>query len=137
MKNIVLLFCAIFISCNQKIDVSKIDIINGYWQIQKVEDGNGNEKDYKINEFYDYFEIKNNSGFHKKVQWQPTNKFLVNDAQDSLKIIVKNDKVFLEFYSKFGKHIDELTLLTEEEMILISKEKVKFYYEKVNVNTNK
>ncbi|WP_309607692.1 hypothetical protein [Flavobacterium sp.] len=137
MKNIILLLFVIFSSCSQKIDVSKIDFINGYWQIQKVEDANGNEKEYKINEFYDYFEVKKNIGFHKKVQWQPTNKFLVNDAQDNLKIIPKDDKVFLEFYSQFGKHKDELILLSKNEMILESKEKVKFYYDKVIINTNK
>lgn len=135
MKNIVLILFVVFYSCSQKVDASKIDLINGYWQIQKVEDGNGNEKEYKINEFYDYFEIKNKIGFHKKVQWQPTNKFLVNDAQDNIKIISKEDKVFLEFYSQFGKHIDELILISNDEMIIVSKEKVKFYYDKVIVNT--
>ena len=137
MKNIILLLFVIFSSCTQKVEVSKINLINGYWEIQKAEDANGNEKEYKINEFYDYFDIKKNIGFHKKVQWLPTNKFLVNDAQDNLKIIVKEDKVFLKFYSEFGEHIDELVLISEDEMILVSKEKVKFYYHKVILNTNK
>ena len=137
MKNIILLLFVIFSSCTQKVEVSKINLINGYWEIQKVEDANGNEKEYKINEFYDYFDIKKNIGFHKKVQWLPTNKFLVNDAQDNLKIIVKEDKVFLKFHSEFGEHIDELVLISDDEMILVSKEKVKFYYQKVTLNTNK
>ena len=137
MKNIILLLFVIFSSCTQKVEVSKINLINGYWEIQKVDDANGNEKEYKINEFYDYFDIKNNIGFHKKVQWLPTNKFLVNDDQDNLKIIVKKDKVFLKFYSEFGTHIDELASISDNEMILVSKEKVKFYYHKVILNTNK
>jgi hypothetical protein len=94
MKKYVLIFIIIVISsCSQKVDLASIDLINGYWQIKKVVNANGDKKDYKINEVYDYFEVKNNIGFHKKVKWQPTGTFLVNNAQDSVKITNIDNKI--------------------------------------------
>jgi hypothetical protein len=127
----------ILVGCSQKVDVSKIDTINGYWQISKVTDADGNKKEYPINEIYDYFEIKKNNGFHKKVLWQPDGTFLVNDLQDKVKITVAQEKVILDFTSKYGSHTDELASISDDEMVLISKEKIKFYYKKVIVDETK
>jgi hypothetical protein len=132
MKKIVLFSLLALISCSKKVEIASISKLNGYWQIQKVEDANGNKKDYPINEVYDYFEVKNNSGFHKKVTWQPDGTYLINDLQDEVKIIVKNDKVIVDFKSKFGNHIEELVAISENELVLKSKEEVSFYYTKVN-----
>lgn len=130
-KYIVLGLVFLILGCSQKVDISKIDSLNGYWQISKVLDDNGNKKEYPINEVYDFFEIKNKKGFHKKVVWQPTGKFLVNDMQDDVKLVQLEEEFFLEFSSKFGKHMDQLASISDNEMVLISKEKVKYYYSKV------
>lgn len=139
MKKALLLFMLtlVFASCSQKVDVSKIEAINGYWQISKVTDADGNKKEYPINEIYDYFEIKNNIGFHKKVKWQPDGTFLVNDLQETLKVTAVNEMVLLDFSSKYGKYSEELASLSDDEMVLVSKEGVSFYYKKVILNETK
>jgi hypothetical protein len=136
-KIILFLILIAFLGCSKKVDFAKINVINGYWQIKKVEDDNGHKKDYPINEVYDYFKLKNNEGFHKKVKWQPDGSFLVNDLEDKVKIFEENQKIFISFTSKFGNHQEELTSLSDDEMILISNEKVKFVYLKVALNEEK
>jgi hypothetical protein len=132
MKKYVLIFVTVVISsCSQKVDLTSINLINGYWQIKKVVNAKGDKKEYKINEIYDYFEIKNNNGFHKKVQWQPTGTFLVNEAQDIVKISVEEEKVYLNFATQFGKHKEELESISDTEMVLVSDLETEFYYEKV------
>lgn len=137
MKKIALLLLIITSGCQQQIKDKDLNLINGYWQILKVEDANGNKKEYKINEIYDYFEIKNKVGFHKKVRWQPAAKFLVNNAQENLQIIKKDNDYYLKFGSENGNHVNKLKSLSEDNMTLESLEKVSFYYIKVNVNTPK
>jgi len=81
MKKTVLLFIA-FISvtaCKEKVKPEDISKINGYWEIETVTTPDGNEREYKISETIDYFEIKNDSGFRKKVMPQFDGKYLVND----------------------------------------------------------
>jgi len=50
MKKGILVFILTLVlaSCSQKVDVSKIDAINGYWQISKVTDADGNKKENPI-----------------------------------------------------------------------------------------
>ncbi|TGD58058.1 lipocalin family protein [Flavobacterium humi] len=135
MKKSILLFLltVVLASCSQKADPSKLPLINGYWQISKVTDEDGNKKEYPINEVYDYFDIKNNSGFHKKVQWQPDGTFLVNDLQEEVKVMVTADEIRLDFSSTYGKHSENLTSLSADEMVLVSKDQLRFVYKKVDV----
>ena len=139
MKKIIVLFIglAVFSSCSQKIDVSKIDAINGYWQINKAVNADDDKKEYPVNEVYDYYSIKDKVGFHKKVTWQPDGTFLVNDLQDKVKITVEKEKVFIEFSSEYGKYTEELESISNEEMILVAKDQTKFFYKKVVLETAK
>ena len=132
MKKYVIIFVTFVLSsCAEKVDPNQLNLINGYWQITKAVNANGDKKEYKINEIYDYFEIKNKVGLHKKVTWQPTGVFLVNDAQDAVTVTIAGEKVYLNFATAFGKHKEELTSLSDKEMILLSDVDTKFYYEKV------
>lgn len=139
MKKGIVLFMLtfVFVGCYQKVDVSKIGAVNGYWQISKVTDDDGNKKEYPINEVYDYFDIKNNVGFHKKVLWQPDGTFLVNDLQDKVKVVVADEKAVLNFTSPYGSHTEELGSISDDEMVLISNDGIKYYYKKVILNPKK
>jgi hypothetical protein len=133
-KYILILTAFLLFSCSEKVNPSQLNLLNGYWQITKAVNANGDKKEYKINEIYDYFEIKRTIGFHKKVTWQPTGTFLVNDAQDTVSIKISGETVYLNFSTPFGKHKEELVYLSEQQMILLSDIGTKFYYEKVVLN---
>ena len=139
MKKILILLFLISIcfGCSQKVDILKINTINGYWQITKAVNTNGDKKDYPINEVYDYYEIKNKNGFHKKVTWQPDGTFLVNDLSEMVKISDSTEGVFIQFTSKFGKHTERIESVSEKELVLETPDKAKLYFTKVVVNTQK
>ena len=63
---LVLFLC--FLACSERISVSDLNDINGYWEIQEVTFPNGKTKEYDVNMTIDYFEIDNLQGFRKKVQ---------------------------------------------------------------------
>ena len=77
------------ISCTSKPKKEDIVKLNGYWEIEKVVFSNGSKKEYTYNESYDYFQIKENSGFRKKVMPQLDGRFLVNNQLEKIKIIIK------------------------------------------------
>ena len=121
----------LFVSCQQKIKKEDIVKINGYWEIEKVVFEDGKNKDYTVNESYDYFEIgKNNSGFRKKVMPQLDGTFLVNDTQESLKIRLDEDKVFLDYDTSYAKWSEELIEITNDKMVFINSEKKEYHYKK-------
>ena len=136
MRRIILTLSALSVfSCTEKIDIENIEKINGYWQITKVETVDGEEKKYPVNENYEYFDIKNKSGFHKKVRWQPMGTFLVDDLQEKMTASEKEDGVVLDFSSNFGKHTEKVVQLSDSLLVLESPEGADFHYKKVNVNT--
>lgn len=69
MKNMfkILLLSLVFVSCGQKIEPTDIAKINGYWEIEKVVFDKGEDKDYKMNESFDYFTIKDKKGIRKRL----------------------------------------------------------------------
>lgn len=132
MKNLVgfLLVSFLIISCQQKIKPSEISKINGYWEIEKVVFDKGKDKDYDMNESYDYFEIANNKGIRKKVMPQLDGTFLVNDAYENVSIRLKEDRVFLDYATSFMKWSEEMTAISDTELVLINDEKTEYHYKK-------
>ncbi|MBC8884389.1 hypothetical protein H9X57_16510 [Flavobacterium piscinae] len=61
-----LLFSVALISCQEKVSPESISKINGYWEIQKVQLPDGQEKEYNINETVDYIEWNGKTGYRKK-----------------------------------------------------------------------
>ncbi len=132
MKRIfILMFLSLFLfSCKQKIVPADITKINGYWEIERVDLPDADHKEYRMNETYDYFEIKNNVGFRKKVMPQLNGTFLVNDAFENVKVLFKDDKVFLEFKTEFSTMKEELIEISAEKMVLKNKQDVEYQYKK-------
>ena len=135
MKRLILIFTTLVcFSCSEKIDPASLKHLNGYWQIEKVATAEGDDKEYKANEDYEYFELKDKKGIHKKVRWQPTGKFLTDDLYENVTVTEKDGEVLLQFSSTFGKHTNKITKITETELVLESENENEFYYQKVDVS---
>ena len=126
MKNIVgfILVSFLFISCQPKIKPEDISKINGYWEIEKVVFDQGKDKEYGINESYDYFQLdKDNAGFRKKVMPQLDGTFVVNDSQERVKIRFEDDKAFIDYATPYAKWSEELVAISNDELVLRNTEK--------------
>lgn len=133
MKNIVgFLFVSLFlISCQQKIKPEDISKINGYWEIEKVVFDQGEDKEYVVNESYDYFEIgKNNTGFRKKVMPQLDGTFIVNDTYENATVRFKDDQVFMDYSTPYAKWSEELIAISDKELVLKNEDKKEYHYKK-------
>ncbi|MEM8521654.1 lipocalin family protein [Flavobacterium sp. PL12] len=130
-KTFAILFISVlFICCKQKINPTDIAKINGYWEIEKVTFDKGDDKDYKINESYDFFEIKDNKGIRKKVMPQLDGTFLVNDTFENVVVRFADDKVFLDYQTDYAKWTEEVITLSAEELVLVNIEKTEYHYKK-------
>ena len=133
MKNTfrILFFSFLFVSCQQEIQPEDISKINGYWEIEKVVFDQGKDKEYGINESYDYFEIgKNNKGFRKKVMPQLDGTFIVNDAYENVKIRFEDDKAFIDYATPYAKWSEELIAVSDKELVLKNEQEKEYHYKK-------
>ena len=92
MKRILLLIVLLSVlSCKQKITEADISNLNGYWELEKVELPDGDKKEYKVNETIDFFKIKDEKGFRKKVMPQLDGTYLTNDIQEDIEDIAEDE----------------------------------------------
>ena len=127
----VFLVALLLVACKQKIAPADIANINGYWEIEKVVFEDGNEKQYGVNESFDYFQIdKNNSGIRKKVMPQLDGTFLVNDTFENVKVRFTDNRTFLDYNTPYAKWSEEILALTATELVVLNAEKKEYHYKK-------
>lgn len=142
MKNSlkIIFICLFFVGCQKEIKPEEIAFINGYWEIEKVVLNTGKEKHYKVNESYDFFELKaNNKGFRKKVSPQLNGTFLVNDTFENISLVYVDKAVFIAYATSYSKWKEEIIFLTKEKLVLRNDEKNEYHYKKtgpINILNN-
>jgi len=129
-KASVLLMALVLISCHSTVKKEELSKLNGYWEIKKVEQENGETKDYKINETIDYFEVKNNIGFRQKVMPQFDGRYKTNGIRENIKIVNKDNEYYLEYATPYGKWQELLYEIKDSTLILINKDKVEYEYKR-------
>lgn len=132
MKKIVLLVvtsCILF-SCSGSVSEDDIAKLNGYWEIESVIMPDGSEKDYTVNPTIDYFEIKANAGFRKKVMPQFDGTYKVNDGSEKIAISRKDDKTFIDYTTTYAKWQEELISLDDDELVVKNQHGIEYHYKK-------
>lgn len=132
MKNSLksLFVCLFLVSCQQKITTEDIQKLNGYWEIEKVTFDEGEDKEYKMNENFDYFKIANNEGIRRKVRPQFNGTFLFNEDYENVKVRFDKDHVYLDYSTPYAKWTEELLKLTDESMLIKNDQNKEYEYKK-------
>jgi hypothetical protein len=131
-KLLLLLFTAVvFVSCQEKkAETFDINLLNGYWEIEQVILSDGSRKDYKINENVDFFMVKSDTGFRKKVKPQLDGSYLVNESDEKLSIEKTAEGTFISYKTAYATWKEKITVLTAEQLILENNQKIKYQYKK-------
>jgi hypothetical protein len=127
--SILIVFFAL-ISCHSSINKDDIKKINGYWEIQKVTLATGEQKDFKVNETIDYFELKDNEGFRQKVMPQFDGKFNTNNIREQIKIVENSNTFSIEYKTKYGKWKEEIISIQDSILVLKNKDNISYTYKK-------
>jgi hypothetical protein len=133
MKKIVsIALLLLFSACHQKVTSNDIAYLNGYWEIEKVVFSNGSNKEYTYNESYDYFQVKDKSGFRKKVMPQLDGRFLVNNQLEKIKISFENEEVYINYNTPFAKWKEKIKAISKDKLVLINSSKAEYHYKKAS-----
>lgn len=132
MKNvlIVLFVCLSLASCQQKITPADIEKLNGYWEIEKVSFEEGDDKEYKMNENFDYFKIADNKGIRRKVRPQFNGTFLFNEDFENVKVRFENEHVYLDYSTAYANWTEELVEISDENMVIKNDQNKEYEYKK-------
>ncbi|WP_264531025.1 hypothetical protein [Flavobacterium sp. N502540] len=132
MKNtfMILVLSLLLISCKQEIKPADIAKLNGYWEIEKVVFDKGEDKDYGMNENFDYFNIKGTKGTRTKVMAQLDGTFLTTDTFEDVSIRFKGDQVFLDYKTDYAKWSEELISISDETFVVKNDQNKEYHYKK-------
>lgn len=125
------------VACQKEIKPGDVAKLNGYWEIEKVVLPNGNEKEYTVNETVDFFEIKGNTGFRKKVMPQLDGKYLDNGHAEQVKVTTADAKTYLNYATEYAKWKEEILELSDENLILKNDRNIEYHYKKPTAFTLK
>lgn len=130
---VLLVFSTVLLGCTTSVKKADIAKINGYWEIEKVIFEDGEDKEYTINETFDYFKIDTTGvGIRKKVMPQLDGTFLTNDTYEDVKFRFKEDKVFLDYTTFYAKWSEEVLKLTATELVVKNKDAKEYHYKKTD-----
>ena len=116
----------IIYSCNP---VNNINYLNGYWEINSVTFKGKELKDYPFSNTIDYFEIKDNQGFRKKVKPRIDGNFDITMHQINFELILKEKNKII----KYGKGInfkEKILVLDSLNLHLENEEGYMYRYKK-------
>ena len=117
-------------SCSKTITTDDLEKINGYWEIEKVILSDGTKKQYVVNEAIDYFELKANKGFRKKVVPQLDGTYLINNQSENIEIVKDKESFYILYNTKYTKFREQIVELRDSVLVLKTKQNVFYHYKK-------
>lgn len=124
------LFSVVLISCQEKVTSDSIAKINGYWEIQKVQWPDGQEKEYKVNETVDYMEWNDKTGFRKKVKPQLDGKYITNDELETIQITDSVGVFRIHYKTNYAQWSEQIVMLTDSVLVLKNKQNLEYHYKR-------
>jgi len=106
-----------------------LDLLNGYWEINQIENAHGSTKEYGLSQNIDFFELnKNGQGVRKKVQPDIQGNFTATNASENIDILIENNNVFLKYSTAFDTWQEEIVSLSQSELVLRNKDDYTYTY---------
>jgi len=131
MNKIILFFVfGLLFSCKQSFSDADLQNLNGYWEIEKVEQPDGDKKEYKVNETIDFFKIENKKGFRKKVMPQMDGTYLTNDVEETIEIIIKDGDATIHYKTDYASWDEEIIELTNDKLIIKNRQDLEYHYKR-------
>ncbi|MCR5862986.1 lipocalin family protein [Flavobacterium sp. J372] len=131
MKRFLFLAIAIVVSaCSGKIDEAELTHLNGYWEIEKAEMPDGETKEYAVNSTVDYFEIKDNKGFRKKVMPQLDGSYRTGSSDEKINVSDEDTGTYINYKTDYATWKERIVELDEDELVLKNDHGMVYHYKR-------
>lgn len=124
------IFVFVIIGCKQLPEQKDLDLLNGYWEIEKVVFPDGSSKEYRVSTTVDYFFYEQFEGYRKKVQPKLDGGYTTSDDAEYFKIEPKSDIFIIRYENELSQWEEKILKLEEDLLILGNQEGIKYHYKK-------
>ena len=127
-KGILLLVFAVLFSC-QKNSKLELNQLNGYWEIDFVQQENETFQSKQSNPLYDFYSMKNGKGIYKKVAHQLDGSFVTTESNIPFEIKKDNGTFKIQFDSPWNVWQKTIKKLDSQKLVLFHQDR-SFHYKR-------
>lgn len=128
--SVLLIFTLILTSCNSNTVEEKIDNLNGYWEIKRVEKEAENPREYSFNQMIDHIQIDGQQGVRRKVRPQLDGSFIASEDEELFSIEVQGDSINLYYETPFSSWKETLVSSSQNEIELLNQYGIRYTYQR-------
>lgn len=130
MKYLLLYLCfGLLLSC-ASVTEDKLDLLNGYWEIERVVFPNGGVKEYKMNATIDFIKLEGLKGFKKKMMPRFDGNYETSDDAEPFKILIDEETYILSYKNDLSEWKETLKSLTENKFFIQNEEGIEYHYKR-------
>ena len=119
-------------SCSGGSTQEKIENLNGYWEIKRVEKESQQTREYSFNQVVDYIEVNNNEGVRRKVRPQFDGSFLAGEDEEAFSVKVEGDSINLYYKTPYSTWKETLVSSEEDEIEIENQYGIRYTYKRFN-----
>lgn len=127
---IVICSLIVFNSCNTSPEIHPADI-NGYWEIEKVIQPNGEEQVYKINETIDYIELTDKLvGYRQKILASQDGVNKPTAKKERIRLAIEQDSINLYYETAFSSWKETILELNTKHLKIVNPNNIIYIYKR-------
>ena len=131
MKRIlIILSIIILVACGKNDPREQLGNINGYWEIKKVELAKDSVMEYGMSQYIDYIEIKDSTGFRKKLQPKFSGGYFETNNAEKVNARIEDNTLILHYSTPFDSWEEEVLKADGEELVVKNRDNKIYYYQK-------
>lgn len=137
MKNaFVCLLLLVFVSCKKTFTSTDLALLNGNWEIEKVEMPNGKISEYGINPSGESISFANGKGTKTKIMLQLVGPSKPTDMVTQFVVLDSNNVTYIKSRLAQSQWIEELTELTSEKLVVKNQQNIIYQYKRIIEESN-
>ncbi len=108
----------------------RLVMLNGYWEIERVEFPNGGQKEYKMNTTVDFIQVEGLKGYRKKMKPRFDGNYETSDDAESFEIAVEEDTYTLNYKNDLSAWKETLTAISEDNFSVQNEDGILYHYKR-------
>ncbi|MCK5442389.1 MAG: hypothetical protein KAJ23_10900 [Maribacter sp.] len=120
----------LLVGCKNEVSQEDIALLNGYWEIDEVTMVDGKTKSYTVSTTIDYIEIKELSGYRKKVYPKFDGTYDTSNDAEPFTIVSKDDIFEIHYENELSKWVEKIESLDYVSFTVVNEEGVNYTYKR-------
>ncbi|MCJ7466038.1 MAG: hypothetical protein MUO53_05005 [Maribacter sp.] len=131
MRVTIIIGCILlFAGCNTKVTEEELPLLNGYWEIARVNFPDGSLKEYNVNSSIDYIHLDGRKGYRKKVQPKFDGTFVTSNDAEMFVIGKKNEMYQVTYSTGFSTWKEDIISLSASKFSVKNEEGITYTYKR-------